>query len=231
MKQMKIEFTIGQIEKHKIEFFYSRLWGTKTIKADNQIVTKQLLPGLINLLAFMVAFLYLSYRLVFYDLTNFLELYLILIILGVIDIILALKSITVEVGERQKYSVQFKFVNKTFSSLRSAKFKVYVNGKNIFESLIGDIPKLKGLSSFSQEYQTWVRNTRVVIQNIFEKDSQYVEEFSNINKLLPFKTRIGKLRSTKTKYRSPSLFHEVLDSVEALIRSMIDKVIIYRKED
>lgn len=128
MKQMKIEFTIGQIEKYKIEFLYSRLWGTKTIMVDDQVVTKQLIPGLMNLLAFMIGFLYLSYRLVFYDQTNFFEFYLILIILGVIDIILALKSITVVVGENQKYSIKFKFVNKIFSSLRSARFKVYVNG-------------------------------------------------------------------------------------------------------
>ena len=64
VKRMKFEFDIGQEEKHTVRFIYSKIWGTRSIKVDNQIVKRRILPFFVNFsgIILIVVFIYFQFQ-------------------------------------------------------------------------------------------------------------------------------------------------------------------------
>lgn len=129
VKSMNFEFDIGQTEKHHIKFSYSRIWGTKSIRVDNQIVKRRRLPFLLIILVVILTVILMYFQSLQWPdyQTNILEIYFFLLIFGYIDVVIALLPMKVIVGENEKFSVKIQWIWKPFPFYRSSKFKVYLN--------------------------------------------------------------------------------------------------------
>ncbi|MHA1978960.1 MAG: hypothetical protein ACW98I_18800 [Candidatus Hodarchaeales archaeon] len=127
---MNFEFEIGQDEKHNVRFIYSKIWGTRSIKVDNQIVKRRILPFFVNFsgIILIVVFIYFQFLQWPNYQANPFEIYLlVLILLGFIDGVIARLPMTVIVGEKEQILVKVKWSCKPFPLFRSFKFKVYLN--------------------------------------------------------------------------------------------------------
>ena len=129
VKRMKFEFDIGQEEKHNVRFIYSKIWGTRSIKVDNQIVKRRILPFFVNFsgIILIVVFIYFQFlQWPNYQANPFEIYFLVLIFLGFIDGVIARLPMTVIVGEKEKILVKVKWSWKPFPVFRSFKFQVYL---------------------------------------------------------------------------------------------------------
>ncbi|MFX1516286.1 MAG: hypothetical protein ACFFC6_08255 [Promethearchaeota archaeon] len=127
---MKFKFDIGKEERHKIEFIYSRIWGRKSIKVDDQTVKTRIFPVFISLLILILASYYLFNMIIRYPQQPIFifEIFLSMMILLILDAVIVKLPISVTVGEKEKYSVEIKWFWKPFPGWRSTTFKVYING-------------------------------------------------------------------------------------------------------
>ena len=141
VKRMKFEFDIGQEEKHNVRFIYSKIWGTRSIKVDNQIVKRRILPFFVNFsgIILIVVFIYFQFlQWPNYQANPFEIYFLVLLFLGFIEGVIARLPMTVIVGEKEQifsfFSVTstilfWKDTNLFVSCFHANSFRIFINRK------------------------------------------------------------------------------------------------------
>jgi len=87
------------------------------------------------------------------------------------------------------------------------------------------ISELKKLPRNSPEFEKWKRNTEVAIENSFGEKSRHIKDFKHIIFSHPFLPR------NTTEHHRQKLYLRDLESAESILRSMIEEIEEYWKDD
>ncbi len=91
--------------------------------------------------------------------------------------------------------------------------------------LVSRIPGLESQKRFSEDFQKWQPDGRIVLKHVFPKDKEYVTEFEEISYSLSFMT------DSTPDSAFDEAFHSGLRSAHGMLRSRIDEVAQFWPEE
>jgi hypothetical protein len=93
-----------------------------------------------------------------------------------------------------------------------------------FQKQIDLIPDLKNKPRFSPDFNKWYRDTEILIERVFGKETRNIKDFSDIS----YAITVGSINIPD--HEIETRFHKGLDNASAILQSFIDEIIEYWDE-